>query len=131
MSVANPELAVNGVSIAIVPNTLSFDEGQPEKVIRAQAVGNVVTQDFSQNLTEAFSTLKFSLLPTVANIELVRSWQVANNTNILALTGVETVLGAEQQLVRTINNATVSNKPEINLGFDTQIEVEFKGDAAV
>lgn len=131
MSIANPVVTVNGASVAVVPNSTKFDEGKPKKNIRAAAVGSLVTQDFSQDIEEAFSKFSFTLLPSAANINLVKSWQDLNNTNLVTITGTELVLGAGQQLIRTFNNATVTNQPEINLGADGVIEVEWMSDAAV
>lgn len=131
MSIANPEWVVNGASLAIVPGSSKFDEGQPEKNIRAAQVGDLVVQDFSQNLEEAFSNFSFSLLPTVKNIKLVRELQILNNTNLVTCTGTEIVLGAEEQFLRTFKNAAIVNKPEINLGPDGEIEVVWRSDAAV
>ncbi len=131
MSITNPEVVINGSPVAIVPNSCKFDEGQPKKNIRAAAVGDTLVQDFSQNIEEAFSKFSFQLLPSVDNINLVKALQVLNNTNLVTITGTETVLGAEKQLIRTFNNATITNQPEVNLGADGIIEVEWMSDAAV
>ena len=131
MSIANPEVVVNGAPLAIVPNSCKFDEGQPKKNIRAAAVGNTIVQDFSQDIEEAFSKFSFQLLPSVDNINLVRELQILNNTNLVTITGTETVLGVEKQLIRTFNNAAITNEPEVNLGSDGVIDVEWMSDAAV
>ena len=131
MSIANPEVVVNGTPLPIVPNSLKFNEGQPEKNIRAAAVGDTVVQDFSINVENAFSDFTFSVLPSADNINLIRELLVLNNTNIVTVTGTELVLGVQKQLIRTFNNAAIMNKPDNNLGSDTEIELVWRSDAAV
>ena len=131
MAISNPEVVINGEPIPIVPNSFEYDEGEPEKMVRAAVIGQAVIQEFSQNLEEAFSNFKFSLYSTAENLNKLREWSGLNNTNTVTCTGVETVLGVEQQWRRTFANATIATKPNKPLGADTVIEVTWKSDAAV
>ena len=67
--------------------------------------------------------VKFSLHNTAENIDLARTWKVNANNNAITITG--------NGLNRAVNNAAVTNDYEVNLGSDTTIDIEFKGDAAV
>jgi len=131
MAISNPVVTVNGVVVAIVPNSAKYDEGQPEKNIRAAVSGTETVQDFSEDQATQFSSCSFSLYPGVDNIELAREWGSLKNTNIVTFTGTETVLGVDQSIERTFANASVTNKPEVAFGNDTEFEVQFQSDPAV
>lgn len=131
MAVSNPEVVINGIPFAIVPNTFSYDEGEPEKMIRAAVIGDAVTQEFSKNVEEAFSNFKFSAYPSVDNIDAIRGFEKNDNTNTVTTTAAEVVSGVEKTWRRTFTNATISTTVEKPLGADTVIEINWKSDAAV
>ena len=131
MSISNPELVINGEPIAIVANSFKYDEGTSAKNVRAAVVGTVVTQDFSEDFSEAFSTFSFQVHATVDILEKLRQFEALKNTNTVSATGVETVAGVEQTWARSFTGASISEKPELPLGFDSVIEVNWKADAAV
>lgn len=131
MAVSNPEIVINGTPVPIVPNSFVYNDGEPEKIVRAAVIGNTVTQEFSKNVESAFSEFKFSIYPSVQNLDLVRALQKRDNTNLVTATAAEVVSGSEKTWRRTFKNATISNKADKPLGADTVIELEWKSDAAV
>ena len=131
MALSNPELVINGEPVPIVPNSFSYDEGQPEKTVRAAVIGDTVIQEFSKNVEEAFSNFKFSIYPSADNIDKSREWENNDNTNTVTATAVEVINGAEKTWRRTFKNATIGDVPEKSFGADTQIELTWKSDAAV
>jgi hypothetical protein len=131
MAISNPEIVINGQPVPIVPNSFSYDEGEPEKNVRAAVIGDSVTQEFSKNQEEAFSNFKFSMYPSADNLDLIRTWEKADNTNTVTSTAGEVVSGVEKTWRRTFKNASISNKVDKPVGFDAVIEINWKSDAAV
>lgn len=131
MALSNPELVINGEPFAIVPNSFEYDEGEPEKMVRAAVVGDAVTQEFSKNVEEAFSEFKFSLYPSADNLDKVRELEKRDNTNTVTATAVEIVSGVEKTWRRSFKNASIAATVKKPLGADTVVELNWKSDAAV
>lgn len=131
MALSNVELVINGTPFKYVPNSFVYNEGQPEKLIRAAVIGDVVEQEFSKNMEEAFSTFKFSAYPSVDNLDAIRVLENKDNTNLVTATGAEVVDGVEKTWRRTFKSATITNKVDKPVGADTVIELEWKSNAAV
>jgi len=76
-------------------------------------------------LVSALSENTVSTVPPPAeNIEIVREWKSNRNANGISITD-------ENFSGRTINSASLNNDYDVSLGADTQIDLEFMGDAAV
>ena len=131
MAVSNPEVVINGTPFAIVPNSWGYDEGEPEKMIRAAVIGTSITQEFSKNVEDAFSNFKFSVYPSVDNLDATRDLEKRDNNNTVTATALEVVSGVEKTWRRTFKNATIATKVDKPLGADTVIELTWKSDAAV
>jgi len=131
MALSNPELVINGEPFAIVPNSFEYDEGEPEKMVRAAVIGNSITQEFSKNVEEAFSEFKFSAYPNAANLDAIRALEKRDNRNTVTATAVEVVNGVEKTWRRTFKNATIATTVKKPLGADTVVELNWKSDAAV
>lgn len=131
MAVSNPEVVINGMPVPIVPNSFEYDDGEPEKKVRAAVIGTNVTQEFSKDVESAFSEFKFSLYPSAQNLDLIRSWEKRDNVNLVTAVANEIVSGSEKTWRRTFKNACIVNKPKKPLGADTVIEIVWKSDAAV
>lgn len=131
MALSSVTLTFNGDAVPVLPNSVTWTEGQPEKMVRSVVVGNTVVQEFSKNFEEAFSKLNFAVIPSALRVDQIRAFQNLDNTNVVTVTATEVVAGAEQSLERTFNNLTIVNQPEINIGADTQVDIECKSDAAV
>jgi hypothetical protein len=135
MSVSNIVIKVSGPTVAeqvvgIIPNSWKYNEGAPEKAVRAVVIGDNVEQDYAENYENAFSEGGFSLATTVDNLNLTRDWELAKNTLLITATGTEQVRGIEKTWTRTFKNASV-DKVEKPMGADTVLEVAFMSDAAV
>lgn len=122
---ANPTLVINNVTIPIVPNSLKFKSGKGEQDVFTQSSGGSATQAvFSKNVESNISMVAFSIRNTPANIELQSDWKDLENANAIELTG-------DGGFSRSFNNMAQTSDPDINLGADTPIDIEFKGDPAV
>lgn len=125
-ALVNAAIIVNNVAVPIVPNTFKFTEGLGEQKMRVQTTGggaveSVLSQDVETNL----SKVTFDMLPTAANIDLIKSWKVNGNSNAISATDDPT------GFARFFGNAALLKDYEVPLGSDTKIEMEFHTDAAV
>lgn len=121
-SLSTPTLVVNNVSIPYVSGTLTFTEGTPEKKIRTQTGGGgSIQRVFSIDVTTQFSDVKFQLLDTAANIEMVLGWVKNDFNNSISIT--------DTGLSRYGSNAGITNKYEVTTGIDGKIDVEFQCDS--
>lgn len=131
-ALANPQIVVNNESVSIVPNSVTYTEGAGEQNMRAASAGGAsVEQVFSENVETNFSMVKFSIFPSPTMIDLARSWKKNGNANVVSITGTVTEAGSEKVLRRTFNLAAILNDYDVNLGSDTNIEIEFKSQSAV
>ena len=120
----NPTLIVNGIAIAIKPNSGVIRDGEGEYTVRtASAGGAKVEMVFTRNIETARGMVKFSLYTTVSNANSVKEWKLNQDTNV--------VQAVAPNFSRTFNNATMINDPDINMGHEGEIEVEFESDSAV
>lgn len=121
-SLSTPTLVVNNVAIPYVSGTLTFTEGTPEKKVRTQTGGGGTVQRVSSiDVTTQFSDVKFQLLDTAANIELVLSWTKNDFNNSISIT--------DEGITRYGSNAGICNKYEVTTGIDGKIDVEFQCDS--
>jgi hypothetical protein len=124
IALSNPTVLINNISVAVVPNSVSYTEGKGEQTVRVQSAGGGSVQSvLSNNVETNLSTVKMSLFPTAENIALILTWKNNANENAISITG--------SGLTRSFTNATLTSDYEVQLGSDTQIDLEFKSDAAV
>lgn len=126
VQISDPSVLVNNVSVAIVPNSLVFDEGLGEQSVIVQSAGAGQTQQvFANDVSTNLGMVKFSLQATKQNIELARSWKTNQNQNVVTVTATN----ADGTITRSFTNAAICNNYEVPLSADGVIELEFKGDA--
>lgn len=121
-SLSTPTLVINNVAVPYVSGTLTFTEGTPEKKVRAQTGGGGTVQRVSSiDVTTQFSDVKFQLLDTAANIELVKSWVLNDFNNSISISDIG--------ITRYGSNAGITAKYEVTTGIDGKIDVEFQCDS--
>lgn len=114
-----PTVMVNGVSVAIKPNSFSYKEGFGERKVRiASGGGGTLTQVVSEDIETQLSTCKFMLYSTSDNVSLVRTWQKDGDANAVEVTD-------KDNFSRVFTNAIITNDPDVALGVDGELEVEF------
>lgn len=125
---SSPSVIVNNVPVAIIPNTLVFNEGLGEQNMRATSSGgNEVEQVYSDNVEMRSGKVKFEIAPTIENIALARAWKLNRNANLVQVSGRT----ADGTLTRTFAQAGLLNDYEVPLGADTNIALEFTSKPAV
>lgn len=128
---ANPQVVVNNISLSIKPNSLDFTEGFGEQIVRAASAGGAsVIQILADNIEDNFSEVKFSLEPTIDNINNARAWKSNPGQNVVSVTGTVTDGTTEQTFSRTFSKASITNNYSVMLGADTSVDLEWKSDPA-
>ena len=123
--ISNPRIIVNNQAVLITPNSFSYNEGFGERAGSVQSGGGGTREiAYAENLESAKGSCKFAIEPTKVSIDLARAWQAAGNANTVKVT-------ASDGFSRTFTHAFVSNDPDLNLGADVNIEIEFESDPAV
>ena len=122
--VSNAVITVNNINIAYVPNSVSYTEGFGEQDVKVQTAGGGATEQiFVENVEMRFSMVKISMYQTPENISAIRGWKSNRNENVITITS--------DTFSRSFAQATLTSDYEVNLGSDTQIDLEFKTRAAV
>lgn len=125
-AISTPSVIINNIPIGIVPNSLKYTEGLGEQIMRTQSAGGgSVDVVYSLDAESLMSTVSFELINTNENIDLARLWKTNENNN--AISFVDSRTG----FTRNFANMALTSNYEVNLGADTTISVEFKGDRAV
>ena len=128
---ANPQVVVNNISLAIKANSLDFTEGFGEQIVRAASAGGAsVVQILADNIEDNFSEVKFSLEPTIDNINNARVWKSSPGQNVISVTGTVTDGTTEQTFSRTFSKASITNNYSVMLGSDTSVDLEWKSEPA-
>lgn len=125
---SNPTVMVNNVIVAVIANSVAYDDGLGEQSMRAASTGGGGTEQiYSRNVETEMGMVKFEMPSTVDNIKLVRSWKINKNQNLVSITGRT----AEGDISKTFTQAALLPSTEIPLGVDTNISLEFKSNPAI
>jgi hypothetical protein len=125
--VSTPRVVLNNQTIFIVANSLSYTDGKGERSVTAQSAGNGVSSIvFAENAETFMSMVKFKILPTASNIDILDTARNNLSNNVIVIDFQD---GSGE--TRSFTNMTITNNPEYALGQDQDIEVEFQGDPAV
>lgn len=126
---SDPTIVINNLSIAIKPNSVSYTEGFGEMQVRVQSAGGGATQSvYAQDVSTRLSMIKFAMESTETNIGLVRTWKSNSSQGIL---NTIRIVDRATGFTRSFQSAVIENEPEIALGVDSEISLEWKGDPAV
>lgn len=119
-TLANPTIEVNDAAIGIVPNSVSFKTGKGDVNIRAQSAGgNSIDVIRTENAETKISMVKFKLYNTRTNVQLMRDWQDSTTGNTINL--------SDGDFIESFREMFVTTDPEVALGADGELEVEFMG----
>jgi hypothetical protein len=118
-----PSIFVNNEPISIVPNSFKFKLGKGETNVRAASVGGGASVSIhSENAESQVGEIKFAMYTTTDNIARVNLWK--SNTGANAVQAIQ-----RSQVPISLQNASMTNDPEIEATADGKMEVEFKGDS--
>lgn len=124
IAVTNPQVTINNIAVAVVPNSVKYDEGLGEQSQRVQSAGGGnVEVVYDDNVETHVSKVMLQLTNTAENIDLARTWKKNGNANVVAITG--------NDLARSFPSCALVNQYEVALGSDGVLELEFCGAPAV
>lgn len=126
--IADAVVTVNNDTIGIVPNSLLFSEGFGEQMILPVSDGGgKVSQVFANNLETNFARVAFTVRTTAENIERVRGWKIAGNTNVIIIAGED---ADGNDFIRTFTQAAFTGDYDVMIQAEGVIDIEFKSNAA-
>lgn len=125
-ALTTPSVVINDRTIAIVPDSVTFKGGFGETTIRPQSAGGGnVEMVKSLNAETLKSMVKFALLPTTENNDLIDDWQNRSKGD------GNGILLSDGAFAKSFKNMYVTSDPERNLSSDGTMEVEFEGNPTV
>ena len=120
-----PSVLVNGEYLGIVPNSLKVIRGKGTTEVKAQSFGSVSQPVFEINQEEAIGHITLEVYPTEDSINQIRIYQDLGPLLDVQFTDPLT------NTPRSMAPAVLSNDPNLELGADQTITIEFKGASVV
>ena len=122
-TLSNPTLEVNDDVIAIVPNSVTYKTGFGDKDVKAQSSGgNAIETVITENAETKLSMVKYKLYNTAKNLQLVKDWGALESSTIRLYEG---------QITESFRDMVITVEPEVAVGADGELELEWKGTPAV
>lgn len=120
-----PAVQVNGDYLGVVPNSVKYIRGKGTVEVKSQSFGSSVQPVFETNQEMAYGHVTLEVYPTQTSLDQIREFQDLGSTLRVDLT--DPISGEP----RSMRPATLCNDPDLELGADKTITVEFKGAAVV
>lgn len=121
---SNAKLVINNKAIQYEPNSLVIRAGRANRMVHAVTTGGGNVQVVSgEDISTKKGYCKFTIRPTAEMIKELKGWQ--NNGDANAIDVIQDDYSA------SIQYASVITDPDLSLGADTTVDVEFEGMPAV
>lgn len=121
-----PSVIVNNQTIAIVPNSFSYDGGEGEINVRAASGGgNTIESVHSVNAEGKIGMCKFEVYLTPDVDSLIRTWKNQVGQNNIQF--VQRLTGGGN-FTRSMSRMSLVNKVERGASSDGVVSLEFSGD---
>ncbi len=121
-TLSNPTVEVDDDVITILPNSLSYKEGQGDANVRPESAGgNSIEVVVTDNAETKKSMCKFKVSNTDTHLNQAKTWLNAR-TN-----GGVTINLSEGDIQVAFRNMILVTEPERAVGADGEIEFEFEG----
>ena len=119
-TLSNPTVEVDDDTISILPNSLSYKEGQGDKNVRAESAGgSSITPIVTINAETKLSMCKFKMSNTERHLNQIKEWMAANDGVTISL--------SEGNIQVAFREMHVITEPERAIGADGELEIEFQG----
>jgi len=124
-----PQVLINDEVITIVPNSFTYDAGEPEINVRASSIGNgEVESVHTENAESAISKVSFDVFLDTALDSKVATWKLSVGTNTVK--ALEQVTGGDS-FVRTFPGMSLMSRVERDASADGVTTLEWSGDQMV
>jgi hypothetical protein len=127
VTLSAPSIEVNDRAVMIVPNSLSYNTGEGETTVRAGVVGGSAKSVHSVNAESKISMVKFKMFVVDTTDELIAEWKENIGSNFVALSQ----MAGGENIRKAFNNMSMVNNPDREANESGEVEIEFKGDAAI
>lgn len=126
---SKPTVRVNNEAIPVVPNSVSYTEGEGETdVFTASLGGGAVEVVTSDNAENKLSDCKFSMYSDPDNVKLARGWKKNPGRNVVEIMGTNS---EGKKIKRVLNYGSISNNYEVNLTSEGKLDLEWKTASAI
>lgn len=124
-TLSNPVVEIDDEPIVIVPNSLAFKKGYGDNTVKIQSAGGgSVVAAVSEDASTKKSMVKFKILSTSENFDLLEYWLERRNIGV-------TIDISEGEFAEGFEQMVLISEPDRELGADTEIEVTFEGQPAI
>lgn len=120
----NAIITVDDSNVKVVPNSVAYNDGDGEVTQRTQTAGETVEVVSSVNAETKIGMVKFTVISTPENADLLRNWSRSDSAHTV------TIAQRGSDFTRSFRNMRVTNNPDVEIGHDANIEIEFKGERA-
>lgn len=121
-----PSVIVNNETIAIVPNSFSYNGGEGEINVRAASGGgNTIESVHSVNAEGKIGKCKFNVYLTPDMDSRIRTWKSQVGQNNIQF--VQRISGGGN-VTRSMSRMSLTNDVERNASSDGVVSLEFSGD---
>lgn len=123
-ALVNPAILINGSPVAYVPNSFEWSDGYGDRNVRTQTTGNGnVEQIITEDVETQMGRVKFTLISTTENVDLVTAWERNIDANAIELSA--------PNFSRQFARMTITSEPAKTGGQDASFDVEFQGSKAI
>ncbi len=123
LRIFSPEVTVNDEAVFIKGDSFTFIRGLGETIVSPYINGTNIDNIHSKNQETQKGKMMFTLPSTPENAALVNKWGTLIDDSVIR------VGDPNSNFTLTMTGASLINDPEINLGPEGELEVEFEGNA--
>lgn len=121
------QVIVNNETQAIVPGSLTWDDGLGEHTVRAMSVGGGKASNLSSmDIATMKGTVSFDLPTTVNNVAAVRRWRQNGDQNVVQISGQD----SQGRFTRNFRFAVLTGSVENAVGAETNISLTWESETA-
>lgn len=122
LKITAPSVILNGIPIAIVPNSFMFTLGRGKISKKTQSLGGLATEVVSgRDASTQLSVFKFKTYNTPQNMNLIVDLQELVDGIVIQFADTESSLTGISRF------GGITNDPDYNLGVDGETEIEITG----
>ena len=121
-ALSNPVVEISNVIVDVVANSVSYKGGRGDKTVKSQLSGGIATPVTTVDASTKIGMVKMKMLSTKANIDKIEAWLASNSGLAIGL--------SEGAFNKNFSNMTITNDPELALGVDSEIELDWQGSPA-
>ncbi len=121
-ALSNPVMEIDGDVISYIPNSVVYNEGAGEMKVKVESAGGGTVEPIvTENAETKIGMVKFKVSPTSTHLGQIREWQTSSRD------GGVTIDLSKDDIQVPFTQMILINNPDVNVGVDGEIELEFEG----